>query len=511
MEYRADGPMEQTFHTKTEATKSGYPTLVYIADGKRQLLHSRRDPFREHVRFTEMATRSPGGLIVILGLGLGYHISPMLPDFLQAKKIIAIERIPDIMSQPVAGHVRKMIEDGTIEVLSGKTLSQITDFFSDDVQPVAYASLSVLRHPASYRIFNSYYARIEQELSALLDKQMSNRATINRFALPFFKNALFHISRIDRYHSLQVLAGCCAGKDVLVASSSPTLGVFLDTILKNRSRLVVIAVDSALPVLAGFGIRADFVVSVDPQPWIHEHLIGQTAGTAGIITVFTSALRDAPVPVFGALTSHPLLQIVESLYPGYFPSLSSEGGSVAGDALAAAVLMCPERIYLTGTDFCFPHNVMYARGSAYQNRYDFYKRNRFSPKERLNMDYVRAGSVYLGRWRTRRNFLAYRDGIQKPTDSIDIPVVYLREDGEEYGPAVKAAGSLDSEKPVIDYPVKRMLAETIPDIRPDPIAVLHTLGSEEVLKSVITHSHVPLRYAPKLLTIINNLLISVKK
>jgi hypothetical protein len=94
-------------------------------------------------------------------------------------------------------------------------------------------------------------------------------------------------------------------------------------------------------------------------------------------------------------------------------SIDSATGSVAGDAFMLALLCGFESVAITGFDFSFSDNIIYAKNTAYQNRYAHYFNNRFKTAETFNASYIFKSSRALiveGRY-TRRSFVNYRDSL----------------------------------------------------------------------------------------------------
>jgi hypothetical protein len=200
----------------------------------------------------------------------------------------------------------------------------------------------------------------------------------------------------------------------LVVTSGPSLTALMPAIRSLAETCAIIAADSALATLAGWGVAPDLAVSVDPQPFIHEHLRALPPG-APVLTTLTAHPDAFSGRTVLSLNSHPVSQLVDELFPGVMGSASSRTGNVAGDALMAAVRMGASPIGLAGFDFSFPRLEIYARGTAYQQRYAKYFHTRENTVETQNMRYIMRSSRALRRdgMYTRRSFLDYRAAIER--------------------------------------------------------------------------------------------------
>ena len=219
--------------------------------------------------------------------------------------------------------------------------------------------------------------------------------------------------------------------DCLIVSSAPSAESYMDYIRAYQDGLYIIAVDSAVPMLQKNGVNPDFVISIDPQGRIHEHFLGVNYSFIPIFSLVSPPSIVAQYKGMLSLNSHPLSQIIESLFPSVVGSIDSGTGSVAGDSLRFARLCGFKNIGMIGFDFCFNDNLIYSRGTAYQDRYSLMFNNRFLSPESFNGSYIFRGTSTLieeSKY-TRRNFLNYRDGLSRIIRGLDSSIVFINDIG----------------------------------------------------------------------------------
>jgi len=155
-------------------------------------------------------------------------------------------------------------------------------------------------------------------------------------------------------------------------------------------------------------------VSIDPQPYTLEHF-ERTGNDRGIplVTMTTEPRVFAAWPGFLSLNTHPVSQFIGEAAPGVVGSFHSASGTVAGDAVKAALLMGFQWIGLAGFDFSFPGLEIYARGSAYQYRYAVIFHDRTAPVETRNLHYIMksSGAVKRDGLYTRKSFIRYCEAL----------------------------------------------------------------------------------------------------
>lgn len=407
----------EKFTYRLEDTKSGGKTIIITREGGDLPLHSRIDPAREGEKNAPEFNSEKYDLLIVLGCGLGYHLSGLREKAPYYKKIIIIDIIPGLEKELAGrGAFEFLRSSGNMIFITGEEPERVEARLTEMIDLDAYRGVQVVEHPGSFRLFAEYYEAVKSSVKRILDKKSGDKATVKAFGSIFLRNALNNLKNIDKLEPVSSLAGKFSGSSVLIVSSAPSVEDYIDDIKKFRDSFYIIAVDSALPMLREHGIKPQFAVSIDPQQRIHEHFLGHEG--AGTIHIFSIVSPPSIVERYGgflSLNSHPVSQIIEEFYPGAVGSIDSGTGSVAGDALNFALLAGFDNIGMTGFDFSFSHNTIYARGTSYQKRYSLYFNNRFITPEGFNAAYIFRGSGSLrieGRY-TRRSFLGYRDSLVK--------------------------------------------------------------------------------------------------
>lgn len=405
------------FTYRIEDAKSGGKTIIISREGKEFPLHSKIDPLREGEKNAPEFNPDKYDLLIVLGCGLGYHLSGLRGKVTGYKKIIVIDIIPGLEKEIPGNEFSGFLtESENIIFIAGEEPGGVESILSGMIDFEYCKGVQVAEHPGSFRLFMEYYETVKSSVKRILDKKSGDRATVKAFGGIFLRNALNNLKNIGKLSPVSALRGGLRGESALIVSSAPSAEGYIDDIRKHSSRFFIIAVDSALPMLREHGIKPDFAVSIDPQHRIAEHFLGHEGNDT--IHVFSIVSPPAIVEKYGgfiSLNTHPVSQIIEEFHPGAVGSIDSGTGSVAGDALCFALLAGFENIGMTGFDFSFSRNTIYARGTSYQNRYSLYFNNRFVTPEGFNAAYIFKGSGSLmieGRY-TRRSFAGYRDSLVK--------------------------------------------------------------------------------------------------
>jgi hypothetical protein len=400
---------------KIEPAKDGNPFLTVIQDGRDSPLHSRINPLKEGDASGYVFDPEKFDLLIVLGCGLGYNILKLKEFSSQFKSVIIIDILHGIENEIAQNpHTSFLFKRKNITFLTGLDISEIDEVLSGIIDFDVIKGMQVVEHPQSFRIFPWYYDEVRLLIKRLIDKKAGDKATIRTFGNIFLRNALNNISNLKFSTPVSALAGRFTGRKAVIVSSAPSLEDNIDMLKLHENDLYIIAVDSVLPVLRSYGVKPDFVISIDPQGRIGEHFLGHDVYEAlNIFSIVSPPELVEKCRGFISFNSHPVSQIIDDMYPGVNGSIDSSTGSVAGDAVKFALLAGFEFIAMTGFDFSFSENIIYARETAYQKRYTEYFNNRFKTTETFNAAYIFKSSGALiseGKY-TRRSFINYRNSL----------------------------------------------------------------------------------------------------
>ncbi|RMG03042.1 MAG: hypothetical protein D6726_06375 [Nitrospirae bacterium] len=146
-----------------ENSKSGLPTLT-IRDEERGgvSVHSRYDPVREATILVDRLNPMPDDIVVVLGLGLGYHLVELLRRHPKVQ-VVVVESEAEIFNA-FKSRFLEMCSEPRVSFLVGipweEALCRITEFQLKS----GFGRLKILRLPAETRFFRDYYDNILRKL-----------------------------------------------------------------------------------------------------------------------------------------------------------------------------------------------------------------------------------------------------------------------------------------------------------------------------------------------------------
>ncbi len=394
----------------------GLETIIVSSGGKEFSLHSRINPERESEIFSDKLDPDRFDVLIVLGVGLGYHLVPLSGRLNNYSRIVLIDILDGL--EPAIARNRLtsfLLASDRITLLMGKSSDEAAESLSEIINLDDVKGISVLEHPASIRIFENYYRSVKSSVEKLINRMAANKATKAAFGALYLKNIIKNIGQIEGSRPVMQLFGALNQYPAIVIAPGPSLEKKIPDLKKHQSHFFIVSADSAVPVLSCFGIKSDFIISIDPQPHVYEHFIGYKSGEAiGIATLSSHPSALGRLKGYLSLNSHPLAQLADQVYGGSIGSIDSGTGSVAGDAVNLCLKCGFRSIGLVGMDFSFADYAIYARGTAYQKRYSVFFQNRLNTVESYNHRYVikASGAVrHEGKF-TRKSFLQYKRSLE---------------------------------------------------------------------------------------------------
>ncbi len=364
-----------------EISRSGI-MVPFLRCGQRTIsMHSRFDPRGEAEKIA--GNNQHKGFFVFLGMGGAYNIVPFLEGVRLSRGIII---------EYDAGIVRAILENIDLtHVLSDKRLTLIIDPDEDELKEL---------------FISKYVPSITGDMAVIpLHGRIDAEPQKFQAAAGFIKNFMNYVS--DDY-SVQAFFGkrwfsniiknlplASASrpsippiKNAAVSAAGPSLELQLETLRTRAKDIFLIATDTSLSALNGFGLKPDAVISIDCQHISYYHFMSGIP--AGVPVFLDLASPPTVARVSGGAyfftSGHPLARYIAAKFRA-FPVIDTSGGNVTQAAVSLAEFLGAHRIFVYGADFSYPFGKSYARGT-YVYPYFYARQSRLKPSESLFGDFL---------------------------------------------------------------------------------------------------------------------------
>jgi len=361
-------------------SKNGERVPSVTRSGRKVSIHSRFDPRIEAVRFAA-ETPAEHDLYIVFGFGFAYHIGALLAKIPSASNMLVVEKEAAMLKAALKYRdLSALLEDNRLSVLTDPS----EDELAEALKGKSSLKVSFITHRGSHQINGEYYAAMLELCRSYLSTKEVNIATLAKFEKVWTANIARNILPFMKSAAIKNFYGKFAGIPAIIAAAGPSLCESLDFIRQSKHKAVIIAVDTAMPILVKAGIQPHFCVAVDPQLVNARYFEGLPKLDTLLVadpTVHPSVfhLYKGPTAVTGIAFN--IMKWIENIC-GEKGEIT-HGGSVSTNAFDLAQRLSCSPIILTGQDLSFTGGRAHARGS-YMEEQIFLKTNRLANAEMHN-------------------------------------------------------------------------------------------------------------------------------
>ncbi|MFD3271562.1 6-hydroxymethylpterin diphosphokinase MptE-like protein [Paenibacillus dendritiformis] len=353
---------------RTITSRDGSPNIELQQDDRAVAIHSLYNPEKEAagwLKSIEQKLENCGDVLVV-GIGLGYHLQYLLkkyptkkyyiyePDINLLHLAFKLRDLRDILGHPGIITLAVGEEDHVLTQLLGSISSLVTDKFEEVTIPIykqLYGDTINKLHTMSKQILLQYRA---------------NYVTQYYFEKAWFKNIIYNVDKVLASKPILSLEKSCSDIPAIIIGSGPSLSDDIEYIKKLVTKALIIAAGSSVQALVHYGIEPHLVVSMDGGG--PNLKVFQNVDTTHIPLLFATTIHHGIVEQNHKWKLSTRLNIDE--VTPYLFSNSEEGiepsfistGTVTGTCIQFAAFIGCKKIYLAGQDFSYPNDEYYTEG-----------------------------------------------------------------------------------------------------------------------------------------------------
>lgn len=266
------------FSAEFAQSKRGAATLKVLAEGQQRpvLLHSAYDPVREAQRWNDALEFSEPTNIIVLGMGLGYHLVTFLKQHeYYIRFLFVVER--DIRIFRVAMmlvDIRALLSRSGVQFFVGEDPPEIPERIGEKRTDIILHNCKIFTHDQSLSLYPQYYQNVRETiLQTLTHDEINLRTSFENQGRGQF-NILMNIPALYRGYRLKDCANLFQGYPAVVMAAGPSLDKNIHLVKEIQDRAVLLIVDTAQTTCKKHGIVPDAVVTGDPTPLNFRHFDG---------------------------------------------------------------------------------------------------------------------------------------------------------------------------------------------------------------------------------------------
>jgi hypothetical protein len=300
---------------------------------------------------------SKNGVVLLMGVGSGKFVMEVMRKLRPSNFLIVFEADIGVLKYAMTKRdLRKMLNFPNLLFF----VEEIGDYsFIHKYQMImAHEQCLQIEDKSSTELHPELY---EEALKRILEEKTFvdvNTGTQISLGKHFMNSIMRNVPKIIESHGINNLFKIFPDCPCIICSSGPSLDKAFEDIRKAKGKVIVISIDTALPLLLAKGVVPDMVVGIDPLPdnkalfKKNRNLLKDVPGI--FMAQYTpEVIRTYPGPIY--ISGMPGNQIYSWLSPfwGDKGMVDCFGGSVSHYATQIAEYMGCNVIALVGQDLCY--------------------------------------------------------------------------------------------------------------------------------------------------------------
>jgi len=315
------------------------------SEGNRINLHDYNNPEKEVPLFLDMIQKNSTGVVVLIGMGLGYTPLSIFSQRDNIRHLVVFESDPGIFVQALRYmDMSSLLPDPRL-ILSIGADPNIDAVFAPASRALKLEQIHMLQHIPSLTLDKNSYQKLYDLALSCANQSNIGGATTFKFGHEFINNRFTHLSSLHHNCLLENLKGKFSNIPAIMVAGGPSLDKNIHLLKKFKNKAVIIAVDSVLPTLLSRDITPDFVTSIDPQEMTYEKFANVIPQIKGVPFLICSAWVHPKIP-----NLFPTDQVFWSFSGN---ALERWFNAVAHMNLIAAIIMGCSPIVFVGQDLAF--------------------------------------------------------------------------------------------------------------------------------------------------------------
>lgn len=345
-----------------EPARCGRPTArVTLSDGSQRFLHSPFDPDREARDWAAAQFFGPRDILVVFGVGLGYHLAALRRRLSPQNILLAVEP-PWSGSQIFATtEVRREAEKPAAGIYASweeaaRHIATVPDGY--------WRTVRALAPPVFTQLFPEAWRCLLEGVRQHVNNTQLLRKAVRVWGRVWQANLLENLCQLPGTTPVSRYFGALRRKPAVIVGAGPSLEKNMDLLAEAAKHCWILAAGTSARLLAQQDLPYDGVVSVDPGEFNYKAFFESTSHDQALL--FYDICVHPGVP-----RNHAGPKAAMTIYPdaGWIDRFLNEplgrvetGGSVSNVAFDLLCRMDADPIILVGQDLAYPTNRSHAAG-----------------------------------------------------------------------------------------------------------------------------------------------------
>ncbi|AKN33920.1 hypothetical protein Ccar_25060 [Clostridium carboxidivorans P7] len=248
-----------------EKGNSKFSIIYFENNSKKYLLHSKYDPMKEVERLTKNIDFTKDSIIIVFGIGLGYHLLKLKENISKDTRVFVVEYNTDVLKYTLGNIELASIFDtpqfflifGDELQIKRQILCQVSSNFYNMAGNIQYVTLP------NYYIYNDKNTDVMKEIRRRLSTYIVSFGNSLDDMLDGFRNNYKNIDAFMRTNSINELKDKYKNKPAIIVSSGPSLQKNIKYLKEAEGKAFIISCDASLRACELNDVKPDAVASIE--------------------------------------------------------------------------------------------------------------------------------------------------------------------------------------------------------------------------------------------------------
>jgi hypothetical protein len=305
-------------------------------------------------------------LVYIPSLGLGYGLEEILERIPESCYVLCVEVDQTLMRFALDQDKVILPEAPRLLIVRADDPAAVVRYLRDKAGIGKFRRVKQIHLCTAYHLYREKYDEIGLRLEQEIQDFWKNKITLIHMGRLWVKNILRNLEPLARSQNLTALT---TDLPVCVLGAGPSLESSLSVIHEMQDRMLILAVDTSLPVLSKVGIKPDLVLALESQVANLQDFIGQDLEGIPLLCDITSCPTIVRLftgrACFFSSRFFPLALLrrmdKENILPLSVPAL----GSVGVTALNISLKITSGAVIMAGLDFGYIRNQTHSKDAPF--------------------------------------------------------------------------------------------------------------------------------------------------
>ena len=254
-------------------SSNGEPNLLVSLGPKQSIAYDLDHPLDSPRKKVEEADLFKQNLTLVLGMGLGYISQMILEEMEEGHRVVVIEPNPEIIRLALGLHDFSKHLESLGLVLAGPGASELSQILIAHESVVARGEVHMIMEEYTQHRPDDYLP-LAEHTRRVLNQLKSNQATVSEMGSEIATNEIIGLPYTVRARGVADLHNMFPKVPAILVSTGPSLGKNIHLLKEAQDKAIIIATAQALRSLLAYGVKPDFICTIDFGKHNATHLDG---------------------------------------------------------------------------------------------------------------------------------------------------------------------------------------------------------------------------------------------